>query len=587
MTFVTRLALWASTVAVALASVATDTPPASQADPFKTRTVDVAYESASPDGTLVAYRQDDARGRLVVRTRSTGAERALLDAEGTVDSFAWSPDSRRMALTYTAQRHAAIRIVTLATGESRTLTVSGSVMAWTSKDEILFSRRLAGIGTSWYRIPAAGGEPRVVLSQSAGLEGAAVGATLPDGASLIVSQGRRLLLYHAATGAQETLTADAEDESAPVISPDGRLIAFASSRNGDDALYVAPLDQVPIRHPLRIASLDGIPAEAVRWWTTDGLLAFRATYDETNIYRVNLDPRTGRRVGAPRRLAQAAAYQELPIVSPDGQRIAFLSSDRKGQGIATIASNGGGERRVLTQFPNAPEATPVAWRSPDAMLIRESDATGNRFAALHISTGARETLPQAEVSGAFFRPTYVPLRQEVLYASSRTSNVKGTVLTARSLVTGQERVVATIDYLAGLAVSADGRHIAYSCRTAAPGPTVGGEMRLMTIDGVPEKTVLTTARGTALLGSWSPDGKFLLYFDENDVPRVMNVGTTESWLLLDADDQTDWSNDDGTWSPDASFIVLSGTATRQESQMRAWEGVTYEAVKRRLAGAGK
>jgi hypothetical protein len=141
--------------------------------------------------------------------------------------------------------------------------------------------------------------------------------------------------------------------------------------------------------------------------------------------------------------------------------------------------------------------------------------------------------------------------------------------------------------------SPDGRHIVYSgglsarpARGAGPRGQPGGEMRLMTIDGAPEKLLLTTPTGTPDPAAWSPDGKFLLYYVDS-TPRVMNVQALESWALLDSPNQPGLYYNEATWAPNGSFVVMPGDGTRQEPRPLAWEGVSYEALTRLLVRGGK
>jgi hypothetical protein len=111
---------------------------------------------------------------------------------------------------------------------------------------------------------------------------------------------------------------------------------------------------------------------------------------------------------------------------------------------------------------------------------------------------------------------------------------QGVALRARSLASGAERVVATIDFLT---------------------------------DFLP-----------------SPDSKFLLYFMGG--ARVIDVETLESWALLPARSLYSTSEGGAAWAPDGSFIVLPAFGWKEPHPL-AWEGVTYETVTRLLARGGK
>jgi len=265
--FLRAFAVMALAVAMPSDAARAQQQPPAPVGAFTMRTLDATYESGSPDGTLVIYHKDQVAARLYVRDMSSGHERLLVDADGAVSNVAWSPDGRQLAFTVTPKppRETDVRVVTIATGAVRALGVSGSVAAWTARDEVLFSRPMAGTHT-WYLIAARGGEPTMVFGGSV-FAGASVAAITPDGRALIFGYSDRLLLRDLTNGVERTITADIAFETMPMLSPDGRLLAFASDRDGAWALYVAPLDRLPVRHPIRIASLDGRPSGQVAWWT--------------------------------------------------------------------------------------------------------------------------------------------------------------------------------------------------------------------------------------------------------------------------------------------------------------------------------
>jgi Tol biopolymer transport system component len=344
------------------------------------------------------------------------------------------------------------------------------------------------------------------------------------------------------------------------------------------------LDRLPVRHPVRIASLDGRPTGQIAWWTRNGALALKAGYGGSHLYRIDMDAKSGRSTGLLQQLTRDASYHESPTVSPDNRVIAFTWwRSETANGIGVMDARGGGH--VLLE-PSAAPPLPIGWRSPDELLIYDDRAEPHGFAALNINT--KTLLPQRplEIDRKEFR--LVPQRQEVLYVTgpsnrsvTGTGSEKGIVLKALSLTDGKERVVATVDDVLTFRVSQDGRHISYlSWKAGRQGP---GETRVMTIDGEPEGLLFSEAMAGSWSGvaAWSPDSRFLLYFDAKNAPRVMNAATRESWPLVEGSDQPNWSNYlEACWSPDGSFIVLPGDGTWKDTQLRVWEGVTYEAVVR-------
>jgi len=101
----------------------------------------------------------------------------------------------------------------------------------------------------------------------------------------------------------------------------------------------------------------------------------------------------------------------------------------------------------------------------------------------------------------------------------------------------------------------------------------------MTAEGRQEKILAPLARPCARPMSWSPDGRFLMLGAQQG-PRMVDVESGEGWPVLESMSQRGW--DAGTWAPDGSFITLTHSSTRAERL--AWDGVTYDAVKKLMNG---
>jgi TolB protein len=114
------------------------------------------------------------------------------------------------------------------------------------------------------------------------------------------------------TGKPTRLTTNPNADRQPVVSPDGRRIAFASDRDGDFDIYV-----------MKAAPQDG----------------------DTNL---------------PRNLTGNAADDSDPAWSPDGETIAF-ATDRTGDDEIWRMRTDGAEPTNLTKSPNSQDLQP-AWQ---------------------------------------------------------------------------------------------------------------------------------------------------------------------------------------------------------------------------------
>ncbi|MBI1896946.1 MAG: PD40 domain-containing protein [Acidobacteria bacterium] len=533
------------------------------------------YDRGSPDGRFVVYHKDASKsGVLYLKELATGLERVLVDG-GYVMHPAWSPDSTRLAYGFSSldQKIREIRIVQVSSGETVKLGIRGWPITWTDSDEIFFYLPNYGVdGADFFLVPVAGGTPRKVHT------GEFSTAITPDGARLIARKSEKLFLIDLATGDSQAITTSAGSEYGFMISPDSRLVIFKANPEGHWAFYIAPLDEgLPVKSPLKVkvVEAEGGPAAGRpwrKWWTRDGTLTFPLGRSLANIYRVDVDPKSGRAVDTPLRLTQDTGYNNRPAISPDGKRVAYWYAHQGKFGLAVMDSGGANERPLLEQLLNVP---PLYWRSPEEiMFLNTKPKEGNKRAVytVNVNIGALERVAEAE--GLYWH--YVPGRNEILQVVGDYPK-PATVLKALSLTDGKQRVVATVDALwPHMAISPDGKRIAYMASRGQIAAQLSSEMALMSINGEPLGTLVSAQQELITPNAWSPNGKYLLYTLGKAGPRVMNVETRESWPIHRETADGNWQG--GNWSPDGTFILLV-KATQTEERV-AWSGVTAEAVAR-------
>ena len=185
-------------------------------------------------------------------------------------------------------------------------------------------------------------------------------------------------------GNQQNLTNDPNDDRNPSWSPDGKRIVFSSERDGrvmdgvpTDEIYVMDADGGNPQNLTNDLNEDWDPS-----WSPDGKrIAFSSTRDghfigdvgiTSDIYVMDADG------GNQQRLTENRKNDWDPSWSPDGKRIAF-SSDRKGDlqnfEIYVMDADGGNQRR-LTE--NRVYDMSPSW-SPDGKRIAfSSERNGNR-----------------------------------------------------------------------------------------------------------------------------------------------------------------------------------------------------------------
>ncbi|MDQ4128945.1 MAG: hypothetical protein M3151_13530, partial [Actinomycetota bacterium] len=151
------------------------------------------------------------------------------------------------------------------------------------------------------------------------------------------------------------LTRDAGADRQPVVSPDGKRIAFASDRDGDFDIYVMKTAPEGRRNrPVNLtdnASFDFAPD-----WSPDGeTIAFAGgSQGAREIYVTKAVPRGA---GPPQNLTSNVADDSDPTWSADGEMIAF-ASDRSGDGEIWRMRADGTDPTNLTNSPNSEDLQP-------------------------------------------------------------------------------------------------------------------------------------------------------------------------------------------------------------------------------------
>ena len=117
-------------------------------------------------------------------------------------------------------------------------------------------------------------------------------------------------------GGETSISRIVENGIQPAFSPDGRLLAFTTFRDGNLEVYVADSDGGNLRNPTRHEGHDARPA-----WLPDGRIAFES--DRFGNLEICIAEAGG---GEVVNLSNHPGQDQEPAVSGDGMDIAFVSN---------------------------------------------------------------------------------------------------------------------------------------------------------------------------------------------------------------------------------------------------------------------
>lgn len=292
--------------------------------------------SWSPDGSLMAISEQNSQTQpsgIFIVSVATGKKRRLTTAGplGCDEFPAFSSDGKSIAFVHTVTTVSDVFVVAATGGPARQLTAIGEPIqgiAWTPDNNSVVLAETTGL----FRVAADARAPKLPTR----IDISAVGDRQPA----ISSIGSNWQLVFArllvgtdiwgmpignpgSTSASPVrLAAGTLSNEGPSISPDGRRIAFSSSRTGVCEIWASRIDG---SNPVQLTFFGrGLGAGSPSWAPDGKSIAFDATLQgNRDIYVVSADG------GPVRRLTDQPSAEAQPSWSSDGRWIYFMS-DRSG-----------------------------------------------------------------------------------------------------------------------------------------------------------------------------------------------------------------------------------------------------------------
>ena len=437
----------------------------------------------------------------------------------------------------------------------------------------------------------------------------------PDGREIAFVSGGDIWSVPSAGGDAHLLVANDANESRPLFAPDGRALAFCSTRTGGGDIYVLSFTTGGLR---RVTADDGM--EQLEGWSRDGRwIYFSSTSRDisgmNDIFRVSVDGGTPMAVSADRYVNEFGAAS-----SPDGARLAFVArGNGSSQWWRRAGSHldqselwmlaGAGTAATYTQLTKRDSRSlwPM-WSGDGRSLFYVSDRGGaeNLWTRPATAAGSDRALTKF-TDGRVLWPSITTDGKTIAFernfgiwvADSGTGQGHEVKITRRGAPTMPvpERVRQTNQF-EDLALSPDGKKVAFIARGelfAASAADGGDAMRITNtaaIESQPvwsadsrtlayvsardnaqhvylydvaagQETALTNGPAVDLSPAFSPDGKSLLYLRDRRELHVLELESKADRVVSTGAFGDAIDRPQPMWSPDGRWIALFTVGAKQ------------------------
>ncbi len=400
-------------------------------------------------------------------------------------------------------------------------------------------------------------------------------------------------------GATQRVAFDGALELDPAISPDGRVVAYASDVGGDMRLYVR---QGAGGRPVPISQ--SVPGYH-RWprWSPDGSrIAFHA---ERSIYVV---PALGGMAQALVRAPGGSGWVAHPAWSPDGRELAYVQND-----TMFVTDLSSGARRMITDSAGfspawSPDGAWIAFASGNAAFVFGASGYGSPLNLGNVAPSSIWVVPAkggtpvriTDDAALNVSPAWLPDGGGLLFISDRN----GSRDIYRAMLDHTGRAVSTEQLTTGLdaqtlTLSADGRRLAYSvfhysanvwaAEAAGDRPVSVGEARPLTsgtqiIEGLAlspggdwlafdtdlngnqdiyklplgggEAVQLTSDPRSDFVSSWAPGGREIAFYSFRRGTRRVQVMPADGGRSAEVTENPS-NQRSPDWSPDGQMLAFS------------------------------
>ena len=493
----------------------------------------------SPDGSMLAFamRPDhaDAGPADIFVTTGAGRTPERVIAHPSDDRYpAWSADGSTLAFIRINGRTCDVMVMRLRSRSERRVSACGNFeeprVSWSRTGEWLVESFAPGPdpirGWQIARLSTATGVREPLTLPNPGTLGDYNPSVSPDGSHIAFIRGINGATSDVFTipfngGTPTRITWDNQDLVGVDWSADGRSLLYATDRAGGYTIWRAGIDGSEPELVVGGAAKLKHPSVA----RATGQLTYESWFYEINLWETPIADRLDLEADLTPTLRPVIQtsdqWNHSPDFSPDGNRVAFIST-RSGGAELWVADRDGANPRQLTTFGRA-YFRPPRW-SPDGSRI-----------VISASVNGQLDLYSVDLSGNLTRltndhddeiaPAWSHDGQSVMFGARRS----GTWQVMRLMIADGSRTQLTTDGGYAAQPSPDGRQIFFT-RLERPGvwsmPAAGGEARLI-VPGV----------RAAETSNWrvTPNGIYFIGATANQpvvrrAPLTGGTGVDVSWL---------------------------------------------------------
>ena len=550
--------------------VAGDAPP----PPPATRLVQLTFHEGveewpawSPDGKQLAFSQEvGGFKKLFVKDLATGTERQVTSVPKDDIQPSWSPDGRRLAFVRASLPTGKLEpgdvlgwyadggdiwSLDIAAGTERLLIEKAFNPAWSPDgNRLAFDAAWAGSRRIWIA-DSNGRNPQQVTGDSVESVVHASARWAPDGKRLVF---RRILktrsdirVVDIATKSTTVITDDNVPDLDPTWSPSGRFIYFSSSRGGGLNIWRVPVDESgKSSGPGQQLTTGAGPDLELAAAPDSKRLAFAVLGINSDVWRLPVDPVTGRPTGDPAVLVGTTRVESRASWSRDGKTIAF-NSDRQGDMNLWVRTLADGVEKQVTTGPGG-DYQPD-WSPDGSTLVFFSSRSGNNeIWTVNIASGALKQLTSGP--GTKTNPFFSPDGSEVAYHSDADGRIEAWVMNSDG--SGGRQVTTSGAGGHFMRWSTDGKALFLNARTPSGVRIVRLNVATGAMDSLPP-----VSSGAHI--SLSPDQQRILDVRNHKTVWVHPLDGSEPYQVFEFPDP-DIRIDYPVWSPDGKWILFDRAA---------------------------